>query len=35
MLNTLEVHWFQRISKLCTIYGISDKCLPMLSVAYQ
>nr|DAT08054.1 MAG TPA: hypothetical protein [Caudoviricetes sp.] len=35
MLNTLEVHWFQRISKLCTIYGISDKCFSMLSVAYQ
>nr|DAX45860.1 MAG TPA: hypothetical protein [Bacteriophage sp.] len=35
MLNTLEVHWFQWISKLCTIYGISDKCFPMLSVNYQ
>nr|DAY09666.1 MAG TPA: hypothetical protein [Caudoviricetes sp.] len=35
MLNTLEVHWFQRISKLCTIYGISEKCFPMLSVTYQ
>nr|DAF41413.1 MAG TPA: hypothetical protein [Bacteriophage sp.] len=35
MLNTLEVHWFQRISKLCTIYGIRILCLQLISVAYR
>nr|DAK32370.1 MAG TPA: hypothetical protein [Caudoviricetes sp.] len=35
MVNTLETHWFQRISKLCTIYGISDQRLQIFSVACQ
>nr|DAZ33813.1 MAG TPA: hypothetical protein [Caudoviricetes sp.] len=35
MVNTLEVHCFQRISKLCTIYGIRILCLQLIFVAYQ
>nr|DAW74312.1 MAG TPA: hypothetical protein [Caudoviricetes sp.] len=35
MLNTLEVHWFQRISKLCTIYGISDQRFQILTIDCQ